>query len=149
MANRVAPYRYSNGKSPVAEKSLILFDGVCNLCNGFVTFLIPRDRKNHFQFGSLQSPKVIELLRAYHYMTTELSTVILIEDDKLYTRSTAVLRIARRLGGIWVLAYPLILLPSFLRDWLYDLVARNRYRFFGRKDTCMIPRPEWRDRFVD
>lgn len=133
----------------MAEKSLILFDGVCNLCNGFVTFVIPRDRKNQFQFGSLQSPKVIDLLRAYDHTSGEMSTVILIQDGKLYTQSGAVLRIARKLGGIWMLAYPFVLLPPFLRDWLYDLVARNRYRLFGRKDTCMIPRPEWRDKFVD
>lgn len=131
------------------EKSIILFDGVCNLCNGFVTFIIPRDRKNHFQFGSLQSPNLTELLRTHNYTTSELSTVILLEDGKLYTRSAAVLRIARTLGGIWSLAYPLIFLPSFIRDGLYDWVARNRYRIFGRKETCMIPRPEWKTKFVD
>ena len=131
------------------EKSIILFDGVCNLCNGFVTFIIPRDRKNHFQFGSLQSPNVTELLRTHNYTTSELSTVVLLEDGKLYARSAAVLRIARTLGGIWSLAYLLIFLPSFIRDGLYDWVARNRYRIFGRKETCMIPRPEWKTKFVD
>lgn len=133
----------------MSEKSLILFDGVCNLCSGFVTFIIPRDRKNHFQFGSLQSPKAIALLQTHHFTATDLSTVVLIENGKLYTRSDAVLRIARSLGGIWALAYAFILLPSFVRDWMYDGVARNRYRLFGRKDTCMIPRPEWSDKFVD
>lgn len=131
------------------EKSLILFDGVCNVCNGFVTFILPRDLRDQFQFGSLQSHTAAEVLRKFPLAPRDVSTVILIEEGKLFTRSTAVLRIARKLGGLWSLAYPLIVIPPFIRDGLYDFVARHRYRLFGKRDACMIPKPEWRDKFVD
>lgn len=132
----------------MAEKSLILFDGVCNVCNGFVAFILPRDHRNQFQFGSLQSPTVVEILRDYPNAPHDLSTVILIEDGELFTGSTAALRIARKLGGLWSLAYPLIILPTFLRDGCYNLIARHRYRLFGKRDACMIPKPEWKAKFV-
>ncbi len=133
----------------MAEKSVILFDGVCNLCNGFVQFILPRDRKNSFLFGSLQSPKVVEMLLPYPYSADSLSTVVLLENNQLYTKSTAVLRIARQLGGAWPLLYWLIIFPPFIRDSLYDVIARNRYRFFGRKDACMIPAAEWKSKFIE
>ncbi len=131
------------------EKSLILFDGVCNVCNGFVTFILPRDHRNQFQFGSLQSRTAAEVLRNFPLAPRDVSTVILIEEGKLFTRSAAVLRIARKLGGLWSLAYPFIVIPAFIRDGLYDLVARHRYRIFGKREACMIPKPEWKDKFVD
>ena len=93
----------------MAEKSIILFDGVCNVCNGFVNFLIPRDEKDQFQFGSLQSQKVKELLNQYHYDADDLSTVILIENNKLYPQSTAVLKIFRQMNGAWPLMYTFIM----------------------------------------
>jgi predicted DCC family thiol-disulfide oxidoreductase YuxK len=130
------------------KKSIILFDGVCNLCNGFVNFLIVRDRQNKFQFGSLQSPVVAELLKQHDFATDDLSTVILLEGDKLYYQSTAVLRILRQLGGAWPLLYVFIVVPKPLRDFFYNLVARNRYKLFGRQDACMIPTPELRAKFV-
>ena len=133
----------------MAEKSVILFDGVCNLCNGFVQFILLRDRKNSFLFGSLQSPKVVEMLLPYQYSADNLSTVVLIENNKLYTKSTAALRIARQLGAAWPLLYGLIIFPPFIRDSLYDAIARNRYRFFGRRDACMIPTPKWKAKFIE
>lgn len=132
----------------MAGKSIVLFDGICNLCNGFVNFLIDRDRHDRFQFGSLQSERVKELLRPLHYSTSELSTVLLLEGDQLYTRSTAVLKIFRRMPGVWPLLYALMVVPRPVRDFLYDLVARNRYRIFGRKDACRIPTPELQSKFV-
>ncbi len=133
----------------MAEKSIILFDGVCNLCNGFVNFLILRDKQNKFQFGSLQSPKVQELLKQYHYSTDDLSTVLLVENEQLYSQSTAVLKILRQLNGGWPLLYGFIILPKFIRDFFYQLVAKNRYKLFGRKDVCMIPTPELKAKFVE
>jgi predicted DCC family thiol-disulfide oxidoreductase YuxK len=133
----------------MAEKSIILFDGVCNLCNGFVNFLILRDKQNQFQFGSLQSPKVQELLKEYHHSTNDLSTVLLIEDNKLYSQSTAVLKILRKMNGGWPLLYGFIILPKPVRDFFYQLIAKNRYRLFGRKDACMIPTPELKAKFVE
>jgi predicted DCC family thiol-disulfide oxidoreductase YuxK len=131
------------------EKALVLFDGVCNMCNGFVHFIIPRDRKDSFRFGSLQSGKVVELLLTYGHTSTELSTVVLIEHGQIFTSSTAVLRIARRMGGPWALFYVFVVLPKFFRDSIYNLVGRNRYRWFGKKDACLIPRPEWKVKFID
>ena len=133
----------------MAEKSIILFDGVCNVCNGFVNFLILRDEKDQFQFGSLQSPKVKELLHQYHYDADDLSTVILIEQNKLYPQSTAVLKIFRQMSGAWPLMYAFIIIPKALRDFIYQIIARNRYTLFGRKNSCMVPTPEWKAKFVE
>ncbi|MEJ0054181.1 MAG: thiol-disulfide oxidoreductase DCC family protein [Bacteroidota bacterium] len=133
----------------MTEKSIILFDGVCNLCNGFVNFLILRDKQNKFQFGSLQSPKAQELLKQYQYSTNDLSTVLLLEDGKLYSQSTAVLKIVRRMDGAWPLLYGFIILPRPIRDFFYQLIAKNRYKLFGRKDACMIPTPELKAKFVE
>lgn len=129
-------------------KSIVLFDGVCNLCNGFVNFLIDRDTHDRFQFGSLQSESAKELLRPFHYSTGEISTVLLIEDGRLHAQSTAVLKIFRQMPGAWPLMYGFMVLPRPFRDFLYNLVARNRYKIFGRKDTCRIPTPELRSKFV-
>ncbi len=119
-------------------QSLILFDGVCNLCNGFVNFLIVRDKGNRFQFGSLQSEKVKAILSHYNFSTENISTVILIEDNRLYSQSTAVLKIVRKLNGAWALMYAFIIIPKPIRDLLYKFVAKNRYKWFGKKDVCMI-----------
>ncbi len=132
----------------MAAKSLILFDGVCNLCNGFVNFLILRDTGNRFQFGSLQSDNVKQLLKEHGFVVNDLSTVILVEDSKLYTQSTAVLKILRKMPGAWPLLYGFVVLPRALRDFVYRLVAKNRYKMFGKKDACMIPTPELKARFL-
>src|SRR5438477_12645044 len=116
-------------------KSIIMFDGVCNLCNGFVNFLIVRDKQNKFQFGSLQSPVVADLLKQHNFSVNDLSTVILLEKNKLYYQSTAVLRILRQMGGAWPLLYVFIIVPKPMRDFIYNLVAKNRYRLFGRQDA--------------
>lgn len=131
------------------DKSIILFDGVCNVCNGFVNFLIPRDKKDKFQYGSLQSLKVKEMLQQYHYNPDDLSTVILIEKDKLYSQSTAVLKILRQMSGAWPLMYAFIIVPKAIRDFAYQQIARNRYKLFGKKDSCMVPTPELRAKFVE
>ena len=133
----------------MTDKSIILFDGVCNVCNGFVNFLIPRDSKNKFQFGSLQSLKVKELLKQYHYDANDISTVILIENNKLYPQSTAVLKIFRQMNGAWPWLYAFIIVPKPIRDFVYQLIARNRYKLFGKKDACMIPTPELKAKFID
>ncbi|CAN5208932.1 thiol-disulfide oxidoreductase DCC family protein [soil metagenome] len=133
----------------MSDKSLILFDGVCNLCNGFVNFLIVRDKKNKFQFGSLQSAKVQSILTEHQHSSNDISTVILIENNTLHSHSTAVLKIVRGLGGAWPLLYVFIIIPKPIRDFLYKLVAKNRYRLFGKKDACMIPTPKLKARFVE
>ncbi len=131
------------------QKSIILFDGVCNLCNGFVNFLIPRDKNNNFLFGSLQSAAVKELLKKYDYNVQNITTVILLENDHLFTQSTAVLKIFRKMGGLWPWMYGFIIIPKPVRDIIYNLVAKNRYRMFGRKDACMIPTLALKAKFLE
>lgn len=130
------------------DKSVILFDGVCNLCNGFVQFVIRRDKKNRFLFASLQSDEANELLKDL-VSGKDLKTVVLIENDTIYTRSTAALRICRGLPGGWPLLYGFIIIPAFIRNAVYNFISRNRYRWFGKKDHCMIPAPELQKKFLE
>lgn len=130
------------------QPAIILFDGVCNLCNGFVTFVIQRDRGNRFRFASLQSDTARDLLKHQPGTDQGPDSVVLIENGRYYQQSTAALRILRHLGGGWPLLYGLILVPAFLRDKIYAWVARNRYRWFGQRDACMLPSPELKARFL-
>ncbi|AHM64973.1 thiol-disulfide oxidoreductase DCC family protein [Paenibacillus polymyxa] len=131
------------------EHSIVLVDGVCHFCQGATRFIIKRDPKGIFHFGSLQSEAGQELLRAGGLSTDQLDTFVLIEDGTYYTRSTAALRIAKRLRFPYPLAYVFILIPRFVRNAVYNWVARNRYRWFGKdeEDQCQIPPPEIRQRF--
>ncbi len=126
--------------------AIILFDGVCNFCHGSVNFIIEKDKKNYFKFTPLQSDAGKEFVATFDLH--EIDSVILVEDDKAYTHSTAALRIAKRLGGILSLVYVFIIVPKFIRDFFYKLFAKNRYRLFGKKDECMIPTPEIRAKFL-
>lgn len=128
--------------------SIVLIDGVCHLCQGLVKFIIPRDPQANLRFASLQSDVSRELLGAGGLPEEALNTVVLIENGTYYTESAAVLRIARRLRFPWPAAYIFILVPKPLRDALYRLVARNRYRWFGRDEQCLLPTPELRRRFL-
>ncbi|RBP45454.1 putative DCC family thiol-disulfide oxidoreductase YuxK [Roseimicrobium gellanilyticum] len=128
---------------------IILFDGVCNLCAWAVRFIIERDPRGVFRFASLQSPVGQELMQKHGLNPSQLDSFVLVENDCAYSESTAALRVARHLGGAWPLFYGAIVLPRFVRDPIYKLIARNRYRWFGKKDTCMIPTPELRARFLD
>ncbi len=127
---------------------MILFDGVCNLCNGLVQFVIARDPARRFRFASLQSDVAQRRLEGAGIAADVPDSIVLLEEGRLFTRSTAALRIARRLRFPWSLAFALIVVPRPLRDWVYSLVARNRYRWFGRRETCMIPTPELEERFL-
>ncbi|HSJ15591.1 MAG TPA: thiol-disulfide oxidoreductase DCC family protein [Longimicrobiales bacterium] len=130
-------------------RSIILFDGVCNLCNGAVQFVLDRDPAARFQFASLQSAAAGDLLRAPCDAAADLSSIVLLEDGRCHTRSTAALRIARRLSGAWPLLYGLILVPRPVRDGVYSFIASHRYRWFGRSESCRVPTPETRSRFLD
>lgn len=127
---------------------IILFDGVCNLCNASVQFVIRHDRHNRFRFASLQSDYGQQLLRREGFSTEELTSFILVEGDKTYRRSTAALRVARQLPGGWSLLYAFIVVPPFIRNAVYDFIAANRYRWFGKQDACMVPTPELRAKFI-
>jgi predicted DCC family thiol-disulfide oxidoreductase YuxK len=130
------------------QHPIVLFDGVCNLCNGSVTFIIEHDPGGRFHFASLQSEAAQALGEEYGFDPSELDTIVLIENGRVYTKSDAAVRIARRLRGParrWAAARHL---PRPLRDSLYDLVARNRYRWFGQRQECMVPTPELQSRFL-
>jgi predicted DCC family thiol-disulfide oxidoreductase YuxK len=132
------------------QQSIILFDGVCNLCNASVDFIIQRDKRAHFKFSSLQAPIASELLRQYPSVKdSSLDSVLLLHKGKLYDKSAAALRIARHLSGLWPMLYVFIIVPPFIRDAVYRFIARNRYKWFGKSDTCRLPSPEERERFLE
>lgn len=124
-----------------AVEPVILFDGVCNLCNTSVLFIIQRDPKSKFRFASLQSDFGKAQMLRFGLNNSELNSVLLIKQEILYQKSNAALEIARNLTGGWPLLYGFKIIPAFLRDWIYNWIARNRYRWFGKKDACMIPPP--------
>jgi predicted DCC family thiol-disulfide oxidoreductase YuxK len=131
-----------------AASAVVLFDGVCNLCNGSVAFIVARDPAAHFHFAPLQSEAAQRLLNKSDLTGALPDSIALIEDGHLYTRSTAALRIARRLRFPWPVFYALIVLPRWLRDAGYDFIARHRYRWFGKREACMMPAPNLRRRFL-
>jgi len=131
------------------DKLIVLFDGVCNLCNRTVQVILKRDNKKKFQFASLQGKAGQELLKRHHLPDDVFNSFILLEDDKIYTRSAGALRVAKHLGGAWPLIYGLIIIPKFIRDAVYNLIAKNRYKWFGRREECWVPTPELRERFLD
>ena len=127
---------------------VLLFDGHCNLCNGYVQFVIKWDHEARFRFAPLQSNYARLKLGDRRDLTDEISTVVLVEGDQVYTHSDVPLRMAGHLGGAWPLFKVFWLLPKGFRDWIYRWVAHNRYRWFGRKEQCMIPTPELQARFL-
>lgn len=127
---------------------IILFDGVCNLCNASVDFLIRHDKNDIFRFASLQSDIGIELQKKFNLDPEELKTFFLIDGDKYYSRSTAALRAAKELGFPWNLAYIFILVPPFIRNGVYRLISRYRYKWFGKRSTCRLPTPEEKAKFL-
>lgn len=133
---------------PTPSQDTVYFDGVCNLCNAGVQFIIDRDRKRRFRFASLQSEYAKERLTLFGLQPEKLNSIILEREGRFYTESTAALHIARDLGMPWASAVLLLAIPRGARDWIYRLIAKNRYRWFGRKDQCRIPSPETRDRFL-
>ena len=133
-----------------SQQPVVLFDGVCNLCSFAVQFILDRDRDGVFRFASLQSTAGGELLRA-HGRTPPVGdpeSVVLIENGAVYEHSSAALRIARRLSGLWKVLYVLIVVPAFVRDGVYRWIARNRYRWFGKGEQCWVPTPALRARFL-
>jgi predicted DCC family thiol-disulfide oxidoreductase YuxK len=126
----------------------VLFDGVCNLCNSSVNFVIDHDPAGYFKFASLQSEEAGVLLAQHGLDAGYLDSIILLEEGRLYRNATAALRIARRLSGAWPLLYAFIVVPRPVRDRVYGWVARNRYRWFGKRDQCRLPTAELRERFL-
>ncbi len=128
---------------------VILFDGVCNLCNSSVQFIIKRDKKSVFRFASLQSEFGKKIISKFDLADKNIDSVMLLENNTVRLKSTAALEIAKRLNGIYSLLYAFIIVPKFVRDGVYDFIARNRYRWFGKQESCMIPSPELKRLFIE
>jgi len=131
------------------EYPIILFDGVCNFCNSTVNFIIREDKKKVFRFAPLQSGIAQQLIKQYHLPKDQLDSFILIDAGKAYLRSDAALRLYNKLPWYWKWLQLFWIVPKFLRDAIYDLIARNRYKWFGKKEVCMIPTADVRERFLE
>lgn len=137
-------------KSNNTKKDLIiLFDGECNLCNTSVQFIIEHDKRATFRFSSLQSNYGQQFLKKYRLSSSSFNSMILIDGNKHYFKSSAILRIAKELNGCWPVFYFFIVIPAFVRDFFYTLIARNRYRLFGKIESCWLPTIELKARFID
>ena len=132
-----------------AQQPVILFDGICRFCHASVQFVIKRDSKQRFRFCPLQSERGQQLSTQLGIENTDLTSMILVENNRSYRKSTAALRIARQLKMPWPLLYAFIIVPSFIRDAVYDFIGRHRYQWFGKFDQCWIPDDETRERFLE
>jgi len=130
------------------QSPVILFDGICNLCNGAVQFVIRHDSKAIFKFSALQSDKGQMLLKRYDLPAAVLNSFVLIQNNKAHTRSDAALLVAKQLDGPIKFLYGLIIVPSFLRNSVYNFIAKNRYKWFGKQESCMMPDQSLQKRFI-
>ena len=131
------------------QSSIILFDGVCNLCNSSVQFVIKHDKDKKFMFASLQSTAGQLLLKQFDLPVQDFNSFILIENEKVFLKSTAALMVAKQLKGAVKLLYGFIVVPPFIRNGAYNFIAKNRYKWFGKKESCILPTPELKARFLN
>lgn len=130
------------------KHKIILFDGVCNLCNSSVNFVIKKDKNDVFRFAALQSEIGSQYINKFNIDPSQTDSIILIDVDKHYIKSSAALTIAKSLKGVYPLLYAFIIVPAFIRNWVYDYIAKNRYKWYGKKESCMIPTPELKSKFL-
>ncbi|PQJ32593.1 thiol-disulfide oxidoreductase [Nonlabens arenilitoris] len=130
------------------QNDVILFDGVCNLCNDAVTFIIKRDSKNHFRFAALESDIGLLYLKKHQINPKEIDSIVLIRGERAYVKASAALRIAQKMDGFWPLLSALIIIPRLISNAIYEYIARNRYKWFGKQESCMIPTKDLRDKFL-
>ncbi|MCX3266871.1 thiol-disulfide oxidoreductase DCC family protein [Pedobacter agri] len=133
----------------MAQKSVIFFDGVCNLCNASVQFAIEHDKQDVFKFTALQGNYAKAILPKFNINLERINSIILVENDRLYTKSSAALRIAKKLNGFWPMLYAFMIIPKFIRDWFYDIIAKNRYKWWGKQESCWVPTTELKEKFYD
>ena len=131
------------------NSKVILFDGVCNLCNNSVKFIIKNDKRNIFKFAPIQGKYGIKIQNSYNINTTQINSIILVDGEKTFTKSSAALRIAKDLKAPFFMFYVFIIIPVFIRNFIYDLIAKNRYKWFGKMESCMIPSNELKNKFFD
>jgi predicted DCC family thiol-disulfide oxidoreductase YuxK len=127
---------------------IILFDGICNFCNNTVNFVLKNDKKGDIKFAPLQSEAAIKLLQHFGLPSTDMKSFIFIENDIVYSKSTAALKVCKHLKGRWPLVYGFIVIPLFIRDGVYNWIAKNRYKWFGKKEICMVPTPNQKEKFL-
>jgi len=133
----------------IENQDILLFDGVCNLCNSSVNFIIDHDPHNHFRFAALQSEFGQKKLLELGYDNEAFDSLVLLSEDQVYKKSSAALRIAKKLNGLYPVLYIFIIIPPFIRHGVYDIIARNRYKWWGKQDSCRVPTPELRSRFME
>jgi predicted DCC family thiol-disulfide oxidoreductase YuxK len=131
------------------DTSIILFDGVCNFCDGAINFVLKQDKKGVFKFAPLQSEAGQRILQQYKLPTKDIESFVLIDNGKVYKKSAASLKVMSKLPWYWKELQIFWIIPAFIRNAVYDFIARNRYKWFGKKEVCMIPTPEMRSRFLD
>ena len=128
----------------------MLFDGVCNLCNGAIQFTIKHDKKNVFFFAPLQSDTTKRLEKELGIsLAKHMESMVYITEEKFYLKSDAILRMSKHFNGLWKLSYLLLIFPRFIRNFVYDIIAKNRYKWFGKEDACMVPTPELKVKFIE
>lgn len=132
-----------------SNKSIVLFDGLCNLCNSSVLFILKHDKKEQFLFASLQSDASTKLLLHLNNKKMELNSIVLVEGTKVYYKSTAVLQIAKKLDSFWSGFYIFIIVPQFIRDFIYDFIVKNRYKWFGKRSDCKVYNIKYKERFIN
>lgn len=135
-------------KEELNHKAILLFDGYCNLCNSSVQFVLKHEKKEELYFTSLQSEAGIEILKEYAIDVNKVDSLVLIENNQAYIKSSAALRASKYLKGLYPLLFSFIIVPAFIRNFVYDFIARNRYKWYGKSDTCMIPDKKISHRFL-
>ncbi len=133
----------------IPQHPILFFDGVCNLCNSSIQTIIKKDHQQKFKFASIQSDAAKEILLQSDEFNSDIDSIILLNKQRLYYKSSAILRVCKILGGVYYFLFIFWLVPKPIRDWVYDFVAKNRYRWFGKMESCMIPSLELKDRFLD
>lgn len=131
-----------------SHKIILLFDGYCNLCNGCVKFVLNHEKNSLITFASLQSETGEKLLAKYHIDPGVTDSLVLIEHGKVYIKSSAALRLSKYMKGFYPLCMGFIIVPPFIRNWVYDFIAKHRYKWFGKSDTCMVPDKNLANRFL-
>ena len=139
---------YLSNMNRIPHQPLLLFDGVCNLCNSSIQYILKKDTKNQFKFASLQSDAAKQILLQFDKDNSDLDSIILIYNNRVFSKSTAALKVAEILGGFLSLTLIFWIVPKPLRDWAYDHVAKNRYKWYGKRESCMVPTSELKSRFI-
>ncbi|MFN5983788.1 MAG: thiol-disulfide oxidoreductase DCC family protein [Fluviicola sp.] len=133
----------------INSNRIVYFDGVCNLCESSVQFIIRKNKQKNIQFASLQGSHGQAFLKENNFDTSEFSSLVYVENGKIYTKSSGALRITKQLKGLWPMMICFLIIPKFIRDGVYTYVAKNRYKWYGKKTSCWLPTPELKKRFLD